>query len=237
VAVYVDDASIPARVPNGRVVHDSRWSHLFADTQKELHAFAAQLGLRRSYFQPGRPRGDGSASPHWHYDLTAGKRQRAISLGARPVTSREAIEIIAAREARAERARVADQASHAAGLAYRAGEFAKASRWLHVARAADPSRAPLWAERAARVHAAAREQAAKVAGPGDERPLAQITAACLQAAGISASDPALQFARTWNAQRFAAAEQRQPAPVDGAHQPAAGPLPEPGDGAEREAGS
>jgi len=84
VAVYVDNASFPARVANGRVVHDSRWSHLFADIQEELHEFAAKLGLRRSYFQPGRPRSDGSPSPHWHFDLTVGKRQQAIRLGASP---------------------------------------------------------------------------------------------------------------------------------------------------------
>jgi len=153
------------------------------------------------------------------------------------VTSRESIEIIRAREARAERARVADQASRVAGLAYRAGDYAKASRWLHVARSADPSRARLWAERGARVHAAAREQAAKVAGPGDERPLDEIVAARLQAAGIVAHDHGLQFARAWNAQRFAAAQEEQPEPGDGAHQSDSEPLPEPGDGAEREAGS
>jgi Protein of unknown function (DUF4031) len=233
VAVYVDNASIPARVANGRVVHDSRWSHLFADTQEELHQLAAKLGLRRSYFQPGRPRGDGSPSPHWHYDLTADKRQQAIRLGAQPVTSREVIEIIRAREARAERARVADQASHAAGLAYRVGDYAKTSRWLHVARQADPARAPLWAERAAYVHAAAREQAVKVAGSTDERPLDEIVAARLQAAGISAHEHGLQFTRAWNAQRFAAAQEQQPEPGDRAHQPGS----KPGDGAEREAGS
>jgi hypothetical protein len=237
VAVYVDEASAPARVANGRVVHDSRWSHLFADTQEELHQFAEKLGLRRSYFQPGQPQGNGSPAPHWHYDLTVGKRQQAIRLGARPVTSRESIEIIRARETRNEQARVADQASHAAGLAYRAGDYAKASRWLHVARQADPSRAPLWAERAARVHAAAREQAAKVAGPTDDRPLDEIVAARLQAAGIGAHDHGLQFARAWNAQRFATALEQQPEPGDGAHQSGPGPLPEPGDGAEREAGS
>ena len=234
-AVYADDTSIAARVAHGHAGHDSRWSHLFADTQQELHEFAAKLGLRRSYFQPGRPHGDGSPSPHWHYDLTAGKRAQAIRFGAQPVTSRQAVEIIAARQARAGRARVADQASRAAGLAYRTGEFARASRWLTVARAADSSRARLWAERAARVHAAARQQAAKVAGPGDERPLDEIVAARLQAAGIGPSDHGLQFTRAWNAQRFAAAQQRQPGPGDGAHAP--GPLPEPGDGAQRDAGS
>ncbi len=74
-AVDVDNAGIPAAVRNGPVVHSSRWSHLFADTPEELHRFAVeQLGLKRSYFQPGRRRGDGSPSPHWHYDVTAGKR-------------------------------------------------------------------------------------------------------------------------------------------------------------------
>ena len=54
--VYVDDARIPARI--GR--HDTRWSHLFADTQTELHEFAARLGLHRRWFQDptkvGKPR-------------------------------------------------------------------------------------------------------------------------------------------------------------------------------------
>lgn len=45
--VYVDDFRIPARV--GR--YNARWSHLFADTRSELHAFAAQIGLRCEWFQ------------------------------------------------------------------------------------------------------------------------------------------------------------------------------------------
>jgi hypothetical protein len=57
-----------------------RWSgggHLQADTPEELHAFAAQLGLRREWFQskPGRPEND-------HYDLTHAGRARALELGA-----------------------------------------------------------------------------------------------------------------------------------------------------------
>ena len=121
-AVYVDDSNIQATIPNGRARHTSQWSHLFADTQEELHEFAERLGLRRSYFQPGKPRGDGSPSPHWHYDVTAGKRQQAIRLGAQPVTWRESTEIMRERDPKAQRASVADQASHAAGLAYRAGD-------------------------------------------------------------------------------------------------------------------
>jgi hypothetical protein len=59
-----------------------RWSgggHLQADSREELHAFAAQLGMRQEWFQatPGRPEKD-------HYDLTRTGRERAIALGAIP---------------------------------------------------------------------------------------------------------------------------------------------------------
>jgi len=98
--VYVDDSRIPAAVPNGRVQHTSRWSHLFADSQDELHAFAGGLGLRRSWFQPGKPR-RGRPSPAWHYDVTDPKWQRALSLGAQPVSWRDSAGIMRARDARA----------------------------------------------------------------------------------------------------------------------------------------
>ena len=101
--VYVDDAAIPATVPNGAVTHTSRWCHLIADEEEELHAFALRLGLRRSYFQA--PRGFGGlpavpssrAAQNWHYDVTAGKRAQAVRLGAVQVTTRELSEIIDAR--------------------------------------------------------------------------------------------------------------------------------------------
>jgi hypothetical protein len=35
-----------------------------------------------------------SAAENWHYDVTAGKRLRAIQLGAVPVTWRELAEIV-----------------------------------------------------------------------------------------------------------------------------------------------
>jgi hypothetical protein len=94
--VYVDDSRIPAKV--GR--HESTWCHLIADSQAELHEFAMQLGLRRSYFQPGTPRGDGSPSPLWHYDVTEGKRKQAVALGAVQITWRDSVRIIREREAR-----------------------------------------------------------------------------------------------------------------------------------------
>ena len=51
--VYLDDWRQPAHL--GPV--DDRWSHLIADTEEELHAFAARLGMRRAWFQdrPGDP--------------------------------------------------------------------------------------------------------------------------------------------------------------------------------------
>jgi hypothetical protein len=80
--VYVDDVRIPARV--GRI--SARWSHLMVgpyDDIAELHAFAARIGLRRSWFQ-NKP------WPRAHYDVTESKRQQAIAAGAVPVTWREA---------------------------------------------------------------------------------------------------------------------------------------------------
>ena len=72
--VYVDDMRMPARV--GRIT--AKWSHLTADTDEELHAFAAQLGLQRAWAQyPGTWKA--------HYDVTDGKRRRAIQMGARPI--------------------------------------------------------------------------------------------------------------------------------------------------------
>jgi len=56
--------------------------HLTTDGPlEELHAFAEQLGLRRTWFQqhPLAP----------HYDLTVNKRARALELGAVFVSGRE----------------------------------------------------------------------------------------------------------------------------------------------------
>ena len=69
--VYIDDMQRPATV--GRIT--GVWSHLLADTDDELHAFADRLGLKRSWHQ--KP---GTAISH--YDVTEPKRQQAIALGA-----------------------------------------------------------------------------------------------------------------------------------------------------------
>jgi len=58
--------------------------HLYADTNEELHAFAARLGLKRKWFQTS-PSGP-------HYDLTASKRQLAVIYGVTEHTDREMVE-------------------------------------------------------------------------------------------------------------------------------------------------
>ena len=80
--VYVDDWRQQARV--GRLT--ARWSHLTVgpdDDLEELHAFAARIGLRRSWFQD-------KAWPRAHYDVTDSKRQAAIRAGAVAITWRQA---------------------------------------------------------------------------------------------------------------------------------------------------
>lgn len=99
---YVDDAFIPARV--GRI--QSRWCHLFADTEEELHALAQAIGLRRSWFQAPKGVGGEPVVPEsfkaqmWHYDVTESRRASAIAHGAVVVTRREALHIMRARHAR-----------------------------------------------------------------------------------------------------------------------------------------
>jgi hypothetical protein len=60
-----------------------QWCHLFADEADcaELYTFAARLGMRQEWFQRD------------HYDLTPAKRTKAVKLGAREVTRREAVAI------------------------------------------------------------------------------------------------------------------------------------------------
>jgi hypothetical protein len=68
--VYVDDAVTLWR--------GQRWAHLMADTLDELHAFAARLGIPRRAFQ--------DKTSGAHYDVTAELRERALELGAVPLS-------------------------------------------------------------------------------------------------------------------------------------------------------
>lgn len=76
--VYVDNMLMGATVRNGTTGRDvsGSWSHLTADSDDELHEFAARLGLKRAYHQPSPPH---SRS---HYDVTKRVRALAIRLGA-----------------------------------------------------------------------------------------------------------------------------------------------------------
>jgi Protein of unknown function (DUF4031) len=177
--VYVDNAGIPATVANGPVTHTSRWSHLTADTQDELHEFAVALGLQRSYFQPGTPIGN-RPSVAWHYDVTSGKRLQALRMGACEIGLREMGEILrrrrAEQKARETTAPIPAEApalrsatwpgvparhedatpeslDRLAGLAYRAGECGRALGLIGLARMAFPGDAARWDEREATVRA------------------------------------------------------------------------------------
>jgi len=68
--VYVDDAVTLWR--------DRRWAHLMADRLDELHAMAAALGLPRRAFQ--------DKTSGAHYDVDSDLRERAIALGAVPIS-------------------------------------------------------------------------------------------------------------------------------------------------------
>ena len=140
--VYVDDSLITAKV--GRL--ESQWSHLFADSQTELHAFAERLGLQRDWYQPDKHGGG-----LWHYDVTARKRLRAIQLGAQPVTWREAVDIMRERDNRPTNRREvagdAGTADLAAGHAYQAGDLVRAAWLVRDAMDQDTSRAEHWAGR------------------------------------------------------------------------------------------
>jgi hypothetical protein len=69
------------------------WYDLTADTEDELSAFAAQLGIPHEGFQPGPLVGVQQVSISWHYTITAAERDRAIALGAQAVTSAEITKI------------------------------------------------------------------------------------------------------------------------------------------------
>jgi hypothetical protein len=72
--VYVDDM----RAQFGRMV----MCHMIADTDEELHAMAARIGVARKWHQ--RPK-----TPYSHYDICLSKRELAISHGAVEITWRQ----------------------------------------------------------------------------------------------------------------------------------------------------
>lgn len=73
--VYVDDMY---RYPMGEFGR-MKMSHMIADTEEELHAMAAAIGIARRWFQ---------TKSHPHYDISMGRRDMAIARGAVPVPLR-----------------------------------------------------------------------------------------------------------------------------------------------------
>lgn len=73
---YVDDM----RARFGRMV----MCHLLADTDEELHAIAAKIGVARRWWQsPDKTSGS-------HYDIALSKRALAVAAGAVEITWRQA---------------------------------------------------------------------------------------------------------------------------------------------------
>ena len=74
--VYVDDM----RASYGRMV----MCHMLADTDDELHAMAARIGVARRWWQsPEKTSGS-------HYDIALSKRAIAVAAGAVEITLRQA---------------------------------------------------------------------------------------------------------------------------------------------------
>lgn len=70
------------------------WFILTADTEDELHAMAESLGLTRIMFRPAKqvlPKQKPEAA---RYPITMGERNRAMALGAKLITAREANQML-----------------------------------------------------------------------------------------------------------------------------------------------
>lgn len=81
--VYVDEIRDWTLIAKARGLRHTHWCHLTADSEEELHQFAARLGLRRSWYQRKGP-----TDYRWHYDVTPPKRAQAVRLGAQEVDRR-----------------------------------------------------------------------------------------------------------------------------------------------------
>lgn len=71
--VYIDDFF----AQYGRM----KMCHMIADSEEELHQFAAKIGLKREWFQNTR-------NPH--YDVSLSYREKAVLCGAVEITARQA---------------------------------------------------------------------------------------------------------------------------------------------------
>ncbi|HSR85379.1 MAG TPA: DUF4031 domain-containing protein [Streptosporangiaceae bacterium] len=89
-AVYVHKLEGQSKAFFGRTAAPDPWFILAADTDNELHAFAASLGLTRVMFRPGKEALPNQEPVAGHYVITMGERDRAVALGATLISRREA---------------------------------------------------------------------------------------------------------------------------------------------------
>lgn len=73
-AVYVDDMQLPVMIGE----QEMHWSHLLADSETELHAFAAKIGISRRWARE-------LDSPIAHYEIAESMRRLALAAGAVPI--------------------------------------------------------------------------------------------------------------------------------------------------------
>ncbi len=90
-ACYVDplmtrkSSDLAARRVGARNGH--RWCHLLGDSEAEVHALAARIGMRREWYDPRGGVGG-------HYDLTPPRRARAVELGAIEIDMRGVVALL-----------------------------------------------------------------------------------------------------------------------------------------------
>lgn len=114
--VYVDDMHLSAMGRFGRM----KMSHLIADTDEELHAMAARIGVARRWWQsPEKTSGS-------HYDIAMSKRELALKCGAVAITLKQCSAMNARRRVTGELGRPED-----------------ALRWLHARQERAAERAAL----------------------------------------------------------------------------------------------
>jgi Protein of unknown function (DUF4031) len=88
--VFVHELAGQSRSFFGRTATPDPWYVLTADTDEELHACAANLGLTRVMFRPGKEALPNQEPVAAHYPITMGERERAVALGAQVITRHEA---------------------------------------------------------------------------------------------------------------------------------------------------
>jgi len=67
--------------------YEPPWFGLTADTEDELHPLAENIGLYRHFYRPRVVKG-ATLPIVGHYDLDEGERDRAVAMGAKPITAR-----------------------------------------------------------------------------------------------------------------------------------------------------